>query len=124
VNVENQRRDPSSLLNWMTALIRLRKECPEIGIGNWQIIKSGLKQVLIMCYSWEGHSLLVLHNFAEKPLEVVLTEKQTGEKRLIDLMKNIESLADEKGKHTIILEAYGYRWFRAGNLEHLFANNV
>jgi maltose alpha-D-glucosyltransferase / alpha-amylase len=123
VNVEDQRRDPSSLLNWMTSLIRLRKECPEIGIGDWQIIKSAPEKVLIMCYSWEGHSLLVLHNFDEKPLEVVLTEKETGEKRLIDLMKNIESFADEKGRHTIILEAYGYRWFRAGNLEHLFTNN-
>ncbi len=122
VNVENQRRDPSSLLNWMTALIRLRKECPEIGIGDWQIIKSGFKQVLIMCYWLEGHSLWVLHNFDEKPLELVLTVKQTGEERLIDLMKNIESVADEKGRHTIILEAYGYRWFRAGNLEHLFVN--
>lgn len=123
VNVENQRRDPSSLLNWMTSLIRLRKECPEIGLGDWQIIKNAPPKVLIMCYSWEGHSLLVLHNFDEKPLEVVLTEKETGEKRLIDLMKNIESIADEKGRHTIIMEAYGYRWFRAGNLEHLFTNN-
>jgi maltose alpha-D-glucosyltransferase / alpha-amylase len=29
VNVEAQRRDPSSLLSWATGMIRLRKECPE-----------------------------------------------------------------------------------------------
>jgi maltose alpha-D-glucosyltransferase / alpha-amylase len=31
---------------------------------------------------------------------------------LVDLIQNIESEADEKARHTITLEAYGYRWFR------------
>jgi maltose alpha-D-glucosyltransferase / alpha-amylase len=122
VNVENQRREPSSLLNWMTALIRLRKECPEIGLGNWQIIRTEHHKVLVMCYSWKGSSLLIFHNFDEHPLELVLTKKQAGEERLVDLMRNVESIADEKGRHTIILEAFGYRWFRTGNLERLFRN--
>ena len=33
VNVADQRREPSSLLNWTERLIRMRKECPEIGWG-------------------------------------------------------------------------------------------
>jgi maltose alpha-D-glucosyltransferase/alpha-amylase len=114
VNVENQRRDPSSLLNWMTALIRLRKECPEIGLGAWQVIKAEQPKVLVMRYTWKNSTLLIFHNFDEKPLELVLTQKQAGAGRLVDLMKNIESVADEKGRHTITLDAYGYRWFRAG----------
>ena len=117
VNVENQRRDPASLLNWMTGLIRLRKECPEIGFGSWEVLDLGYPSVLAMCYSWGGHSLLIFHNFQEKPLEVVLDNRKVKEERLIDLMKNVESVADEKGKHTIILEAYGYRWFRAGEID-------
>jgi maltose alpha-D-glucosyltransferase/alpha-amylase len=39
---------------------------------------------------------------------------------LIDLLKVEESVSDEKGKHRICLNAYGYRWFRAGDLGHLF----
>lgn len=117
VNVENQRRDPSSLLNWMTALIRLRKECPEIGLGTWEILDLGYPSVLTMCYSWKGASLVIFHNFSEKPLEVVLGNRKVHDERLIDLMKNVESVADEKGKHTIILEAFGYRWFRAGAID-------
>lgn len=35
VNVDRQRRDPNSLLNWTVRMIRLRKECPEIGWGEW-----------------------------------------------------------------------------------------
>ncbi|WP_347156812.1 alpha-amylase family protein [Pontibacter chitinilyticus] len=119
VNVEAQRRDPDSLLNWMTALIRLRKECPEIGWGDWQLIKTRLPQVLGICYSWKGNSLLVLHNFDSKPHEITLDLKQKPGEKLINLMANQANMPDEKGKHYITLEAYGYRWYRTGDLAHL-----
>ncbi|GAB3538573.1 alpha-amylase family protein [Pontibacter brevis] len=120
VNVETQRREPNSMLNWMTSLIRLRQECTEIGWGQWQILKTGLTQVLGMHYSWEGSSLVILHNFDEKAHEVTLDLKQEKESKLVDLMANDESEADEKGIHHIMLDAYGYRWFRAGDLSHMF----
>ncbi|GAB2802011.1 alpha-amylase family protein [Rhabdobacter roseus] len=113
INVENQRRDPGSLLNWMTSLIRLRKECPEIGYGTWEILETGCKEILGMRYTWKGKKLFIWHNFLEKSLELVVPSKQAEAERLVDLLNNIESRADEKGKHTITLEAYGYRWFRA-----------
>ncbi|MDO6391619.1 alpha-amylase family protein [Pontibacter sp. BT731] len=125
INVENQRRDPDSLLNWMTALIRLRQECTEIGFGDWQILKTNKPKVLCLHYSWQGSSLIILHNFDEKTHEVVLDLKQTGqdkqekEQKLIDLMVNYESEADAKGRHNIKMDAYGYRWLRAGDLSHL-----
>ena len=59
LNVESQRRDSDSLLNWMTTLIRLRQECSEIGWGKWQILKTNCPQVLCMHYSWEGSSLII-----------------------------------------------------------------
>ncbi|RIV25553.1 trehalose synthase [Fibrisoma montanum] len=119
VNVEAQRRDPDSLLNWMTALMRLRKECPEIGWGDWQILKTDVSPVLVMHYNRMGQSLLILHNFDEKPREVLLNLKAPGENKLIDLIANYEQEADEKGTHRITLDAYGYRWFRTGDLSHL-----
>lgn len=125
VNVENQRRDTNSLLNWMTALIRLRQECTEIGWGEWQILKTNKPKVLCMHYSWQGSSLIIMHNFDEMAHEVVLDLKQERkdnqekEHKLIDLMVKYESKADAKGRHYITLDAYGYRWFRAGDLSHL-----
>ena len=115
VNVENQRRDPNSLLNWITGIIRLRKECIEIGWGDWSIIKTKNTKILVMKYVLRGKSLIILHNFDDQPYELVLTEKQVGDRRLIDLINNIESIADERNRHTLILEPYGYRWFRAGD---------
>ena len=43
VNVEAQRRDPSSFLSWMAQMIRLRKECPEIGLGQCTVSTSALR---------------------------------------------------------------------------------
>ncbi len=120
VNVETQRRKPDSMLNWMTALIRLRHECTEIGRGEWKILKTKHPQVLGMSYHWQGSSLFIFHNFDEKAYEISLKLKEENEQKLIDLMDEDQSIANEKGAHLITLKAYGYRWFRADDTEHLY----
>ncbi|WP_128548142.1 alpha-amylase family protein [Larkinella soli] len=119
LNVAAQRRDPGSLLNWMTALVRLRKECLEIGNGDWQILDTNGLPVLAMLYHRQGRSLVILHNFDEKPQEVALSLKQGRGSRLVDLMVDREETADAQGVHRILLDACGYRWFRAGDSSHL-----
>src|SRR6185436_8272490 len=52
INVETQRREIDSLLNWTERLIRLRKECPEIGWGTFQIVATGDSSVLGMRFDW------------------------------------------------------------------------
>src|ERR1700753_697696 len=39
VNVAAQRRDPNSLMNWMERMIRMRKEVPEVGWGDFKFLK-------------------------------------------------------------------------------------
>ncbi|TPE46159.1 alpha-amylase family protein [Pontibacter mangrovi] len=119
VNVDRQRRTPDSLLNWMTTMVRLRHECTEIGWGDWEILDTGNPSVLGMHYHWQGSSLLILHNFGEKACEVIIDLKTIKIGELIDLMRLESCTADKKGRHTINLEAYGYRWFRAEGLTHL-----
>ncbi len=120
INVETQRRERDSLLNWMTSLIRIRQECPEIGWGEWCIIETGVPSVLGMYYKWQDSSLLILHNFDEKVHEVRLDLKTKQESKLVDLMDVDENIAEAGGIHRIRLNAYGYRWFRSGDLAHLF----
>lgn len=119
INIETQRRVSDSLLNWMTSLIRLRQECAEIGCGEWKIIKTGNAHVLGMQYTLEGSLLVILHNFNEHAQEVTFNLKNEKASKLIDLWAIQESERDDKGKHHICLEAYGYRWFRAAGLSHL-----
>jgi maltose alpha-D-glucosyltransferase/alpha-amylase len=117
VSVEAQRRDPQSLLNWMERKIRMRRECPEISWGDWKIINTNADDVLVMEYTWRGHSLIVLHNFADKPRAVRIPVATAGTTTLVDLLWTNDSQAGESGHHEIELEPYGYRWFRARGLD-------
>ena len=117
VSVEAQRRDPQSLLNWMERKIRMRRECPEISWGDWKILETNADDVLVMEYTWRGHSLIVLHNFADKPRAVRIPVATAGTPTLIDLLWTNDSQAEDRGHHEIELEPYGYRWFRARGLD-------
>jgi maltose alpha-D-glucosyltransferase/alpha-amylase len=119
VNVEAQRRDINSLLNWTERMIRLRKECPEFGWGDYSIVATGNSGVLAIQYAWRNNRLLTLHNFHEKPATVKLALGPNEGHRLTNLLAGEHSEAGPNGKHTIVLEGYGYRWFRMGGLGHI-----
>lgn len=121
VNVAMQRRDPDSLLNWTERMIRMRKEVPEIGWGDFAIIATRDPSVLAIRYDWRNNSVLFVHNFNEEPREVTLAVGLDDERdlHLINLLSESHSGADDQGKHHLILEGYGYRWFRTGGLDYL-----
>jgi maltose alpha-D-glucosyltransferase / alpha-amylase len=113
VNAADQRRDPESLLNWTERIIRMRKECPEIGWGEFKILETGNKAVLAVRYEWRMNAVVAVHNLGGEPAEVTL---RVPEEKLINLLSDAHS----EGKvHKISLEPYGYRWFRAGGLDYL-----
>jgi maltose alpha-D-glucosyltransferase / alpha-amylase len=116
VNVEKQRRDPQSFLNWLVRMIRQRKETPEIGWGECSILQTGHKSVLGLMYEWRGNRVVLLHNFSRTPREVVLRIKDEGGDVLTNLLAENESRAQKGGAHRIALEEFGYRWFRVGGL--------
>jgi maltose alpha-D-glucosyltransferase/alpha-amylase len=116
VNVERQRRDPNSLLNWMASMIRLRKECPEIGWGEWEIVPTGSSSILGICYEWRGNSVVVLHNFSSLRQEARFELKNPRDNRLTNLLVNEEIRPDKTGTYRVTLESFGYRWYRVGGL--------
>jgi maltose alpha-D-glucosyltransferase / alpha-amylase len=118
INVESQRRDTGSFLNWTAQMIRLRKECPEIGWGTYDVLDSGLPSVLAMRYEWRGNALLIVHNFAEQPHEVRLKLHDGDGDRLSNLLRDEDIVADDDGTLRIRLDALDYRWFRIGGLDY------
>ena len=38
---------------------------------------------------------------------------------LVNLLADEHSKADGSGRHHVLLEAYGYRWYRLGGLDYL-----
>src|SRR5690349_17753774 len=121
VNVAEQRRDPNSLMNWMERMIRMRKEAPEVGWGNYEVLPAGSPAILAIRYDWRDNSVVVVHNLSASPCEARLSVGLSGDegRRLVNILSADHSVADESGKHCILLEAYGYRWYRAGNLRYL-----
>jgi maltose alpha-D-glucosyltransferase/alpha-amylase len=119
VNVEAQRRDPNSLLNWTERMIRLRKECPELGWGSFRIIGTGNKSVLAMRFDWRGNSVLTIHNFDSKPLSIKIDVGVDRGDKLTNVLLGEHSQAGPDGKHAIVLEGYAYRWYRVGGLRHI-----
>lgn len=121
VNVAKQRRDPQSLLNWTERIIRMRKEVPEIGWGDFKVIATKDSAVLIVRYDWRNNSVLFVHNLDEKPREIAFSTGVAGDRGrlLVNLLAEDHSHADGRGRHRLILEPYGYRWFRVGGLDYL-----
>jgi maltose alpha-D-glucosyltransferase / alpha-amylase len=121
VNVAAQRRDPNSLMNWMERIIRMRKETPEIGWGDFSFISSRTTDILIMRYEWRDNSVICVHNLSPIPREVSFSVG-TGQEQacsLINLLSDDHSQPTEGNMHRILLEPYGYRWYRVCGLDYL-----
>ncbi len=112
VNVGEQLRRPTSLLRWMIQMIRVRKECPEIGAGDWRILPTRSRHVLAIVYERQGSAVLCLHNFDEEPREITLDLKISDGNRLRSLLGSGESHGSA-GRHRLRLEPFGYEWYRA-----------
>ena len=117
VNVEAQRRDPQSFVNWVERKIRMRRECPEISWGDWRILDAGVPGVLVMRYDWSGSTLVIVHNFTAKSRIARLDVQAAGTQALTDLLWTNDNRADENGRYEIQLEPYAYRWFRGRGMD-------
>ena len=109
VNVTRQRRDPHSLLNWMERLIRRRRECPELGWGDWSILNTGDSAVFAQRSDWEDSTMVAVHSFAGHDTSARLVIE--GEGSLVDLFENEEHEL-EGGEVTLDLPPYGACWYR------------
>lgn len=111
LNIEDQWKDPNSLLNFIKNTIDIRKSCPEIGLGDFEILKSSSNTILPIKYNYNGRSLLIIHNFSDKDEEFRISRKGLkGATKLVDLYTNEErALTDNKNQFQ--LEGFGCKWY-------------
>jgi maltose alpha-D-glucosyltransferase/alpha-amylase len=74
INVEAQRRGPSSLLNWMRRLIAIRKRYPVFGRGAIEFLHPSNLTVLAYLRCLEDQTILVVNNLSRfvQPVELDL----------------------------------------------------
>jgi maltose alpha-D-glucosyltransferase/alpha-amylase len=92
----------------------MRKECPEISWGDFEVIKTSAPAVLAIRYDWRNTSLLTMHNFAKSAQTVRLNVGRERGDLLVDVFNGHHSHSQNDGVHRVKLEPYAWRWFRVG----------
>jgi maltose alpha-D-glucosyltransferase / alpha-amylase len=109
INVAAQEGDPESLLNWTKDMIRLRRSCPEIGMGEWELIDAGSEHVLVMRYKWKENILLIVHNLSENSQRIELPAQVVGGELMII---HPSSFRGKDLSQSLEIDGYSYGWFR------------
>jgi len=112
VNVEDQRRDPDSLLVFIQTLVRHYRNAPEFGWGTFAVLEQPHSAIFAHSLTWEDRRIVAVHNFSAETMEVPLTLEIEGESLLLDLISGDQIDLPSTGKASITLDGYGYRWLR------------
>lgn len=76
INVEAQSMDPSSLLNWMKMMVRLRKKHKVFGRGTFEVVDSDNRKILSYIRRYQNEKLLVVANLSRYPQSAALSLKE------------------------------------------------
>jgi maltose alpha-D-glucosyltransferase / alpha-amylase len=112
VNVGRQRPDDASLMNWLAAAIRTRRESSTIGWGSARVLDVDDGRVFGVRHDHHADVVVALSSLADEPVEVTIGDCE-------DLRRVEEVFADqdygpaERLDKRIAIAAQGYRWFRA-----------
>jgi glycosidase len=109
--VDEQRRDPDSLLRFMTRLARQRRDTPEFGWGKSRLIENDPPALFAHRCDWEGATVFAIHNLSDERVEYELDlgDDVDGVDDLLELREH----EVEAGRLRLRLDAYGYLWLRA-----------
>jgi trehalose synthase len=118
VNVSDQKRDPDSLWSFVRALIQTYRNCPELGWGDFRVLKQPHREVLAHECTWQGSSIVAVHNLSSQPVTTEL-ELETDEAGGLDDLFAHESIqTGRRGTVEMTLEGFGHRWLRVRSPEH------
>jgi maltose alpha-D-glucosyltransferase/alpha-amylase len=112
VNVEAQKRDRSSLFNWMKRMLEVRKSSQAFGRGTLRFIRPGNRKVLVFVREYGEDVILCVVNLARsaQPVEVNLSEF----KGLVPMEMLGRTSFPPIGElpYLLTLPSYGFYWFK------------
>ena len=95
INVEKQKNDPDSILNFYRTLISLRKKCKAISLGTTIPLAENHKSVYMYKRVYENQELLVINNFYGEKTEVELNFDTTGYTNILSNNNNSRKLENK-----------------------------
>ncbi|MBI2363323.1 MAG: alpha-glucosidase C-terminal domain-containing protein, partial [Elusimicrobia bacterium] len=111
VNVENQARNESSLLNWTKRLISLRRRHPCFGRGSTAFVDAGTEHALAFVREHEGDVVLCAFNLSRFTRPLSLDLSRWSGRVPVELFGGVRFPAAGMGRWTLTLGPRGFCWF-------------
>lgn len=115
VNVEAQLRSPTSLLNWLRRLIRVRKANPVFARGTLQFVTCGNHRVVAYLRKYQDQTVLVVNNLSAAAQPVKLDLREQRGQVLRDLLGRQYFPRIEDSPYFLSLAPHSFFWFRLEN---------
>ncbi len=100
----------------------MRKEVPEIGWGDFAVLAIARPDVLDHALRLAQQLGAVRAQSRRRAAGSRVRDRRLPARpasSLVNLLAEDHSHADARGRHTLVLEPYGYRWYRVGGLDYL-----
>jgi trehalose synthase len=110
-DVAVQRREPDSLLNFISRLAHQRRDTPEFGWGESTLLENEPEALFAHRCDWQGSTVYAIHNLSGATVQATLELGDDVED--VDDLLELREHRVEGGKLSVELAAYGYLWLRA-----------
>jgi maltose alpha-D-glucosyltransferase/alpha-amylase len=111
VNVEAQRRDPHSILNWTRRMLAIRNGHPAFGRGTLTLLSPKNRKILAYIREYEGDTLLCVANVAHSPQAVELDLSLFAGRVPVELSAGSPFPPIGELTYLLTLPAFGFYWF-------------
>lgn len=110
LNTKSEIAKKDSLLNYIKTLCKVRKNFPEIGEGDYNVLETSDKRIFAISFTNAGSQLITFHNLSKNPAKTDLMGlKNVSLKEVFS-----DSKYSDPNSH-IKLNSYGFRWFKVLN---------
>jgi maltose alpha-D-glucosyltransferase / alpha-amylase len=116
VNVEAQLRSPTSLLQWLKRLIRVRKKYPVFGRGSLKIIPCANRKVVAYLREYQGQTVLVVNNLSAYAQPAELDLQPYKGRVPVEMLGNHAFPPVGDAPYPLSLSGHSFFWFRLDTL--------
>ncbi len=111
VNVEEQRENPSSLLQWTRNMIGLRKLFPVFGRGTFRILTTTNRKVLAYLRQYNGQTVLCVANISRAAQPVLLDLNEFEGRTPVEMLGYVNFPKITAQPYVLTLSPYAFLWF-------------
>ncbi|GAB3455069.1 maltose alpha-D-glucosyltransferase [Streptomonospora sediminis] len=117
LNVEAQRDNPGSLLNWTRKMIQIRKRHPVFGTGDFTELHASNPSVLAFVREYGDDRMLCVNNLSRFPQPVELDLRRFENATPIECMGGVRFPAIGELPYLMTLPGHGFYWFQLPPVE-------